>query len=109
MNEIRKDIKRDDTIVVVSGRDKGKRGKVIRVYPHNNRALVEGINFITKATKPDPQVNQSGGFVKKETTINLSNLMLYCATCQKGVRSSKRISPDGEKQRICRKCNGTIG
>ena len=101
-------IKRDDTVVVIAGRDKGKRGKVLRVYPDNGRALVEGINFITKAVKPNPQLNQSGGFVTKEAAIVLSNLMLHCSTCQKGVKTSVRVSPDGEKERICKKCNGAI-
>jgi len=105
---LRKDIKRNDIVTVITGRDKGKRGKVIRLYPRSDRALVEGINFVTKATKPNPQLNQSGGFVSKETNINISNLMLYCSTCQKGVRTSIRLTPEGKKERICKKCNGVI-
>ncbi len=101
-------VKRDDVVMVLAGRDKGKQGKVLRVYPEKGRALVEGVNFITKAVKPNPQLNQSGGFVTKEASIELSNLMLYCSTCQKGVKTSVRINPDDEKERICKKCNGVI-
>jgi len=108
MLKARAKVKRDDIVIVVAGRDRGKRGKVLRVYPENGRALVEGVNFITKAVKPDAQLNPSGGFVTKETSIALSNLMLYCSTCQKGVRMSVRVSPEGEKERICKKCNGVI-
>ena len=108
MKALRREIKRNDTVVVIAGRDKGKRGKVIRIYPRNDQALIEGINFVTKATKPNPQLNQSGGFVKKEANISISNLQLYCSTCQKGVRTSVRRTPEGDKERICKKCNGVI-
>ena len=108
MKVARKKIKRGDAVLVVTGRDKGKRGKVIRVFPENDRALIEGINFITKATRPNPQLNQQGGFITKESTIALSNVMLYCETCQKGVRTTVRRSPEGPGERICKKCNGVL-
>ena len=104
----KKSIKRGDNIMVIAGRDKGKRGKVIRIYPDAGRALIEGINFITKATKPNPQLNQQGGFVSRESTIAVSNVMLYCDTCQKGTRTGVRKTPEGKSERICKKCNGVI-
>jgi len=67
-------IRRDDIVEVLAGRDRGKRARVLRVYPKKARALVEGVNFITKATRPDPKLNQTGGFVKKEGLIHVSNL-----------------------------------
>jgi large subunit ribosomal protein L24 len=67
-------IRRDDIVEVLAGRDRGKRGRVLRVYPKKDRALVEGVNFVTKAMRPDPKMNQSGGFVKKESLIHVSNL-----------------------------------
>jgi large subunit ribosomal protein L24 len=67
-------IRRDDIVEVLAGRDRGKRGRVLRVYPRKERALVEGVNFVTKAMRPDPKLNQSGGFVKKESLIHVSNL-----------------------------------
>jgi len=108
MKAVRKKIKRGDSVLVVAGRDKGKRGKVIRVFPDDDRALVEGVNFITKATRPNPQLNQTGGFVTKESTIALSNIVIYCDTCQKGVRTSVRKNPQGKSERICKKCNGVV-
>ncbi len=67
-------IRRDDVVEVLAGRDRGKRGRVLRVYPKKDRALVEGVNFVTKAMRPDAKLNQSGGFVKKESLIHVSNL-----------------------------------
>jgi large subunit ribosomal protein L24 len=67
-------IRRDDIVEVLAGRDRGKRARVLRVYPRKARALVEGVNFITKAVRPDAKLNQAGGFVKKESLIHLSNL-----------------------------------
>jgi large subunit ribosomal protein L24 len=67
-------IRRDDIVEVLAGRDRGKRARVLRVYPRKERALVEGVSFITKAVRPDAKLNQSGGFVKKESLIHLSNL-----------------------------------
>ena len=67
-------IRRDDIVQVLAGRDRGKRARVLRVYPRKGRALVEGVNFITKATRPDAKLNQAGGFVKKESLIHVSNL-----------------------------------
>jgi len=67
-------IRRDDIVQVLAGRDRGKRARVLRVYPKKARALVEGVNFITKATRPDAKLNQTGGFVKKESLVHISNL-----------------------------------
>ena len=67
-------VRRDDIVDVLAGRDRGKRARVLRVYPRKDRALVEGVNFITKATRPDAKLNQTGGFLKKESLIHLSNL-----------------------------------
>ena len=67
-------IRRDDIVEVLAGRDRGKRARVLRVYPRKERALVEGVNFVTKATKPDQKLNPTGGFVKKESLVHVSNL-----------------------------------
>ena len=101
-------IKRDDMVIVNSGRSKGKRGRVLRMFPETDRALVEGVNLITKATKPDPRMNQPGGFVKKEGTIHLSNLLLYCSACDRGVRVKRVRTADGKLQRVCTRCRGIM-
>ncbi len=74
MGALKAHIRRDDIVEVLAGRDRGKRGRVLRVYPKKDRALVEGVNFVTKAIRPDAKLNQSGGFVKKESLIHVSNL-----------------------------------
>ena len=109
MSQVKSYIRRDDIVVAIAGRDRGKRGKVLRVFPAEGTALVEGINFIVKATKPDPKISQTGGFVKKEAPIKISNFLLFCSNCQKPVRIRKEVSETGKKQRICRKCNQPIG
>ncbi len=101
-------IRRDDIVYVIAGRDKGKRGKVLRVSPDRNKAFVEGVNLLVKAIRPDPQVAQSGGFVRREGAISLSNLQLFCPTCQKPTRITRQIV-GGRKERVCKKCNNPIG
>jgi large subunit ribosomal protein L24 len=101
-------IRRDDIVFVTTGRDRGKRGKVLRVSPHKGVAFVEGVNLLVKAIRPDPQIAQSGGFVRREGPIALSNLRLYCSTCDKPVRVSHRVSGE-RKERICKKCRNPIG
>lgn len=101
-------VRRDDIVSVIAGRDKGKKGKVLRVLPDKGVAFVEGINTLVKAIRPDPQVQQSGGFVRREGAIALSNLQLYCSNCDKPARVSRRISGD-RKERICKKCGNPIG
>ncbi|MFC1646476.1 50S ribosomal protein L24, partial [Candidatus Omnitrophota bacterium] len=78
-------IKKDDNVAVIAGRDKGKKGKVITIFPQANRALVEGVNFVKKHMRKTQQ-EQKGGIVEKEVTIHMSNLMLICKRCNKPVR-----------------------
>jgi len=101
-------IRRDDIVSVIAGRDRGKRGKVLRVSPERGIAFVEGVNLLVKAIRPDPQIAQSGGFVKRDGPIALSNLQLYCPTCDKPARVARKVSGDG-KERICKRCNNPIG
>ena len=99
-------IKKDDTVVVLAGKYKGKKGKVLRVFPKKERAIVEGINYIHRHTRPNPD-NPKGGIVKREGTIHISNLALYCPKCDKGVRF--RTEVDGkEKKRVCVHCGQTL-
>jgi large subunit ribosomal protein L24 len=101
-------LRRDDQVVVDVGRSKGKRGRILHIFPDKNRALVEGANIITKATRPNPRINQPGGFVKKESSIHISNLLFFCPTCDKGVRIKKVKGEDGKIKRMCRKCNNPL-
>ena len=101
-------IHRDDIVYVISGRDRGKRGKVLHVSPERGVAFVEGVNMLTKAMRPDPQIAQSGGFVKREGPIALSNLQVFCSHCEKPTRILRKVS-EGHKERICKRCNTPIG
>ncbi len=96
-------VKRDDTVMVITGRDKGKKGRVIRVYPDQGRALVEKINMVKRHSKPSQQLPQ-GGVVEKEASIHLSNLMVVCGKCSKPTRVGVKNLADGRKARLCRKC-----
>jgi len=98
-------IKKNDMVYVLSGKDKGKTGKVLKVFVDKNRAVVEGINNIQKHTRPNPQKNIKGGILPKESPIHLSNLKVVCKRCDKHVRVRFNVMSDGRKVRVCRSCN----
>jgi large subunit ribosomal protein L24 len=103
MNKVH--IKKNDQVHVMSGRDRGKTGKVLKVFPDKERAIVEGLNFVQKHTRPNPQKNIKGGILPKEASIHLSNLMVVCKRCNKHARVGFSILQDGRKARVCKKCN----
>ena len=96
-------IKKNDTVEVVAGKDKGKKGKVLRVFPEAQKAVVENINIIKKARRKT-QEDQKGGIVEIETSLNLSNLMLVCKQCSKRIRTKISVLKGGTKIRECKKC-----
>ena len=96
-------IKKGDTVVVLSGKDKGKSGKVLKVWPAAERALVERLNLVTHFDRRSQQ-NQAGGIVERENALALSKLALLCPKCRKPSRVSWKLSADGGKQRTCREC-----
>lgn len=96
-------VRRDDTVVVISGKDKGKTGKVLKVYPTTSKVLVEGAHIVTKHVKPSRE-NMQGGIVKQEAPMKSSKVMLYCTKCKSATRISKKLLEDGTKVRICKKC-----
>lgn len=101
-------IKKNDEVFVLSGRDRGKRGKVLRVFPARKRAVVENINVIKKHTRPNPQQNIKGGIVEREAPIHLSNLAVVCVECDRPVRVGVSELSDGKKVRVCKQCGGTL-
>ena len=103
-------IRKGDTVVVVAGDDTqhGKAHRVLRVIPDKGKIVVEGINRVYKHVKPSRR-NPQGGRLSKEMPIDVSNVMLFCATCRRGVRVGKRYSAEGAKERYCKKCSGTLG
>jgi large subunit ribosomal protein L24 len=98
-------IHKDDIVVVRTGKDKGKQGKVVRVYGDNGRALVEGINTVIKHRRRTQKEQQHEGRVKMERPIALSNLMLICKNCNVATRVGFSILKDKSKVRVCKKCN----
>ena len=98
-------IKKNDTVYVLSGKDRGKTGKVLKVFLDKERAIVEGLNYINKHTRPNPQKNVKGGILPKESPIHVSNLMVVCKRCNKHSRTGFHLNQDGRKVRVCKKCN----
>ena len=99
-------IKKNDTVIVLSGKDKGVKGKVLVAMPTENKVVVEGVNVATYHTKPRRQV-ETGGIVKRETPIRARKVALYCDKCGKGVRVGHKVEGD-KKVRGCRKCGAEI-
>ena len=100
-------IRKDDKVVVLSGRDKGKEGKVLTAFPKTGKVVVEGVAIATKHQKPR-QAGMPGGIIKKEAAIDASNVMLVCPKCKKGVRVGMSVLENGTKVRVCKKCGATI-
>ena len=100
-------IKKGDQVVVISGKEKGKTGRILRVFPKKQRAIVERVNFVKKHTKPS-QKNRQGGIVEKEASLHVSNLLLYCVRCEKGSRIGFKILENKTKARYCKRCNELI-
>ena len=99
-------IRKDDKVVVLSGKDKGKQGKVLVAEPKAGKVIVEGVNVATKHTKPTKQ-GEDGGIIKVETPIYASKVQLVCPKCGKATRVGHKIT-DGKKVRICKKCGAEV-
>ncbi len=100
-------LKKDDQVEVLSGKDKGRVGKILRVDPRSNKAIVEKVNMVKRHTKPNP-ANQQGGIIEKEAMLDLSNLKLICPKCAKTVRIGRKVLVDGSKVRVCKKCGEAV-
>lgn len=100
-------IRKNDSVLVIAGKDRGKKGKVRFAYPDKERILVEGVNFIKRHTRARGQVRQAG-IIEREAPINVSNVMLVCNKCNKPARVGHRFLEDGRKVRICRVCKEVI-
>ncbi len=96
-------IKKDDFVVVVSGAEKGKKGRVVEAIPSENRVIVEKVNIVKRHQRPTQQQRQ-GGIIEREAKISASNVQVFCSKCDKPVRIGIKKLEDGKKTRICRKC-----
>ena len=97
-------VKTGDRVLVLSGKDKGKVGYVKKAIPSAGKVVVDGVNLITKATKPNPMKNIQGGLIKYEAAICSSKVMLYCPKCEKPTRIRHMQLENGQKTRVCKKC-----
>ena len=107
MSRLQTPIRRNDTVSVNTGKDAGKRGRVLKVVPGTNRLIVEGVNMIKRHTRPNPQRNIKGGIVEREGAMHASNVQLVCPECGKMTRIGHSKQGD-RKVRICRKCEGVV-
>lgn len=101
-------IKKNDNVLVIAGRDRGKRGRVLRVVPDKSGLVVEGVNMIKRHTKPNPQKNVKGGIVERETTLHVAKVQIVCPQCGAATRIGHQLLEDGRKVRVCRKCKGVL-
>jgi large subunit ribosomal protein L24 len=100
-------VKNGDMVMVIAGKEKGKTGKVNRVFPDQGRVLVEGLNIVKRHTRPS-RSNNAGGIIEKEAAFAASNVMIFCKSCNQAARIGHRILEDGSKVRFCKKCQATL-
>jgi len=100
-------LKKDDPIIVISGKEKGKTSKVLKIDKTKDKVFAEGLNIVKRHVKPN-QLNPEGGIVEKEMPIHISNVMYYCKKCGKGVRLGYKVLESGNKQRFCKSCGEII-
>lgn len=100
-------IKKGDLVEVISGKDKGKRGKVLRVIPKENKVIVENVNMVKRHQRPIPQLRE-GGIIEREAPIYASKVMVVCPACDKRTRVGYKFTEDGKKVRYCKKCGEII-
>ena len=96
-------VHREDTVLILGGKDRGKKGRVIRLFPKVEKALVEKINMVKRHTRPTQQLPQ-GGILEKESPIHISNLQVVCGKCGKATRIAHKVLASGQKSRACKKC-----
>jgi len=101
-------IRKGDRVLVMTGRDAGKSGRVLSIDAKKNRIVVEHVSIVKRHTRPNPSKNIKGGIVEKEAAIHISNVMIVCGSCGKHTRIGHAILPDGTKSRTCKRCGGTL-
>ncbi|MBN2219298.1 MAG: 50S ribosomal protein L24 [Kosmotogaceae bacterium] len=100
-------VKKEDTVMVISGKDRGKKGKVLKTFPSEKKIIVEGVNFTKKHQRPTNQYRE-GGIIERESPIYVSKVMVVCPNCNKPTRVAHKILENGEKVRSCKKCGEII-
>ena len=111
MSRLATPIRRNDNVLVIAGKDRGKRGRVLKVIPGEAgkvRLVVEGVNLIKRHTKANPGKGVKGGIIEREASMHASNVQLVCPECSAQTRVGHKILGDGRKVRVCRKCEGVV-
>lgn len=101
-------IRKNDTVMIIAGKDKGKTGRVLSVDPKAGTLVVENCNFVKKHTRANPQKNIKGGILEKEAPIRLCKVKIYCNDCQRPTSIKIKFTDDGKKQRVCKKCGAVL-
>jgi large subunit ribosomal protein L24 len=101
-------VRKNDTVMVIAGRDRGKTGKVLRVIAGRGRVMIERLNMVKRHTKPRGAASP-GGIVEREAPLDVSNVMVLCDRCNAPVRTGIKFGPDGIKSRVCRRCGDVLG
>ena len=107
MASVKVHVKKDDMVKIIAGKERGKTGKVLRVFPAKGRVVVENLNVVKRHTRPN-QLNPEGGIVEKEAAISMSNVMLICGSCNEATRTGIKTLEDGSKTRYSKKCNASV-
>ena len=105
---VRIQIRKNDQVKVIAGKDLNKTGRVLRVLRDKGRVVVEGVSFLKRHTRPNPQKQIKGGIVEREAPIHISNVMIICGACGKATRIGHNVLADGKKVRICRSCSSSL-
>ena len=111
MSRLATPIRKNDNVLVIAGKDRGKRGRALKMLPGEDgkvRLIVEGVNMVKRHTKPNPGKQVKGGIVSKEASLHASNVQLVCPECGIQTRIGHKLLGDGRKVRICRKCEGVV-
>jgi large subunit ribosomal protein L24 len=114
MSRLATPLRKNDNVLVIAGKDRGKRGRILKVLPgakgsaDKTRLIVEGVNMIKRHTKPNPGKNVKGGIIEREASLHASNVQLVCPECGAQTRIGRKVLGDGRKVRICRKCDGVV-
>lgn len=101
-------VRKNDRVVVISGKDKGKKGRVIEVLPRKRKVLVEGVNVIMRHTRANTRSGVKGGILEREAAIDVSNVMVICPHCSEATRSGHQVLSDGRRSRACKKCGASL-
>ncbi|MCL6612218.1 MAG: 50S ribosomal protein L24 [Peptococcaceae bacterium] len=101
-------VRKGDTVLVTTGKDKGKKGKIISVDPEKSRVIIEGVNIVKRHARPTRKVPQ-GGIMEKPAPVHSSNVMLFCTKCGNPTRIKKKFLEDGKKVRVCKECGEVLG